>query len=380
MDNWLSGKTEKNIKERREIIMRSKWLISLGLVVCLVLAFTLPMCAPAPAPPVEEEKPPVEEELAKSINIYMGTSPTIDESYAKFIEKELGVRVNHIFLSGGELDARLAAESPYHSAEMVIGAGADSLAHGKEQGWFVLYDSPAWEGVSEPWADSDHYWVSLGLYTIVLLGNEVMLDEAGYTLPDSWDDLLDPKWEGELVMATPPTSSGAFVFLMTVFQIYGFNAGKGEEGAWEYWDAVDKNVSYYTKSSNAPTDLVGKGEFPLGVASMSNVADRIEMGYPLIWTVPKEGVAVDIDGACILQGTKELYTCQKIIDLIRTTGFMKLVGNAGRVTMNPEEAPSILFGTEGFKVIPNLDLEWFCRELPRLNDEWYERIGRKAQG
>lgn len=35
-------------------------LISVGLVVCLLMAFVLPMCAPAP--PVEEEAPPVEEE------------------------------------------------------------------------------------------------------------------------------------------------------------------------------------------------------------------------------------------------------------------------------------------------------------------------------
>ncbi|MCK4354429.1 MAG: spermidine/putrescine ABC transporter substrate-binding protein [Dehalococcoidia bacterium] len=40
--------------------MRLKWLISVGLVICLVMAFALPMCAPAPAPPVEEEVGPYE--------------------------------------------------------------------------------------------------------------------------------------------------------------------------------------------------------------------------------------------------------------------------------------------------------------------------------
>jgi len=40
--------------------MRWKWLISVGLVVCLVLCFALPMCAPAP-PAEEEEAPPTEQ-------------------------------------------------------------------------------------------------------------------------------------------------------------------------------------------------------------------------------------------------------------------------------------------------------------------------------
>ncbi len=55
MKNWLSGKTEKIIKKGGKNIMRWKWLISVGLVVSLLMAFALPMCAPAP--PVEEEKP-----------------------------------------------------------------------------------------------------------------------------------------------------------------------------------------------------------------------------------------------------------------------------------------------------------------------------------
>lgn len=42
--------------------MRWKWLISIGLIVCLVACFALAACAPKAAPPAEEEAPPVEEE------------------------------------------------------------------------------------------------------------------------------------------------------------------------------------------------------------------------------------------------------------------------------------------------------------------------------
>jgi len=337
------------------------------------------MCAPAPAPPIEEEKPPVVEELAKSVNIYTGTSPTVDEGYCKYIGKELGIRVNHMFLSGGELDARLAAESPHYSADMILGAGADSLARAKEEGWSIPYDSLAWEGVSEPWADSDRHWFTLGMFTFVFLGNEVLLDEAGYTMPESWDDLLDPKWKGHIIMPSPLTSGTAFVTTISMLQLHGFNAGKGEEGGWEYMAALDKNINYYTRSGNAPTDLVGKGEFMLALSSMSNVADRIEMGYPLVWLIPEEGVGVDVDASYILKGTEKEYTCQKIIDLTGTTGFMKLIGEAGRVTRNPEEAPSVLFGTKGFKVIPNIDLEWYCEEWDRICDEWKENYLLKQE-
>lgn len=355
--------------------MDRRLLISVGLVVCLVMAFCLPMCAPAP--PVEEEAPPVEEELASSIRAYMCSSPDNNVAVANFITKEMGVQVRQRTQSCGELYARLEAEGPRFSADMGILTCIAEAIMCKEKGWSIPYASPAWEGAGPMDKDPDNYYVGIGCATFVLVGNKNMLDEAGYTLPESWDELLDPKWKDEIIAPSPLTSGTAFRMIYAFMTHYGFNAGKGEEGGWEYMEALDKNIHHYTRSGNAPTDLVGRGEFMLALTSHSMVAPRIEQGYPLVWTIPKEGVGPEPVCAFTLKGTKEEYTCQKIIDVLGTVEFAKLFAGIGYATRFPE-APSALFGGTPYWT-PNIDLEWANVNRSRLCDEWKERIGRVAQ-
>jgi iron(III) transport system substrate-binding protein len=43
----------------------------------------------------------------------------------------------------------------------------------------------------------------------LLVGNKDKLKEKGYALPNSWQELLDPKWKGQIVMPSPLSSGTA---------------------------------------------------------------------------------------------------------------------------------------------------------------------------
>ncbi len=157
-------------------------------------------------------------------------------------------------------------------------------------------------------------------FSFVLVGNKDRLAKAGYKMPESWKDLLDPKWKGEIVMPSPLSSGTANMMRFTFLALYGDAEG------WKFIEALDKNIHHYTRSGNAPTDLVGRGEFMLGITSDENVKKRIDDGYPLIWSIPKEGTGYDGTSALILKGTKKLDTCKKIIDLLGTPEFSETDG------------------------------------------------------
>ena len=354
--------------------MRSKWLISMGLVVCLLMAFALPMCAPAP-PAEEEEAPPVvEEELAKSIRAYMSSTPEHVADQANFIKQKLGVEVRYLYMSCGVIGARLEAEAPRFSADMCISVCGPQAVTAKKEGWSIAYDSPVWRGLGSEWKDPDDYWFNTACVVFVLVGNEDRLAEQGYAMPDSWEDLLDPKWKDQIVMPSPGTSGTAFRMLFTFLQLYGTNVGKGEEGGWEYLAALDKNIDHYTSGGNAPTDLVARGEFTLGITNQAKVQGRIDEGYPLLWTIPEEGSGFGLGPNFILKGAEELYTCQKIIDLLGTKEFSALRAATGYVVK--DDVPIALFGTKP-KLVPNLDLNWAFENQDRLMDEWKTRFVTK---
>ena len=303
--------------------------------------------------------------LAEDINAYMGTSPDNNAKIVKFIKDKTGITVNQTFQSFGEIEARAKAEAPNFNADMIIGCGSPLAFMAKKNGWADSYISPAWKGAQEVYVDPQGAWYNIGNFSFVLVGNKDRLAKAGYPMPKSWKDLLDPKWKGEILMPSPLSSGTANMMRFSWLALYGDAEG------WKFLEALDKNIAYYTRSGNAPTDLVGRGEFTLGITSDENVKKRLDDGYPLIWSIPEEGTGYDGTFALIFKGTKKLDTCKKVIDVMGTQEFSDLMAGIGYLT--PRPAPNALYGQTLPKYI-KLDLGKAADDKPKNNDIWKQKL------
>ncbi len=303
--------------------------------------------------------------IAEDINAYMGTSPDNNAKIAKFIKDKTGITVNQTFQSFGEIEARMKAEAPNFNADMAIGCGSSTGFLAKKSGWAVPYLSPAWKGVPDVFLDPQGNWFNIANFSFVLVANKDRLAKSGQKMPESWKDLTDPKWKGEILMPSPLSSGTANMMRFSFLALYGDAEG------WKFIEALDKNIAYYTRSGNAPTDLVGRGEFTLGITSDENVKKRLDDGYPLLWSIPKEGTGYDGTFAMILKGTKKLDACKKIIDVLGTPEFSELMAAIGYVT--PRPAPNALYG----KTLPTyikLDLGKASDDKAKNNDIWKQKL------
>ncbi len=303
--------------------------------------------------------------LAEEINAYMGTSPDNNAKIVKFIKDKTGITVNQTFQSFGEIEARVKAEAPNFNADMIIGCGSPLAFMAKKNGWADPYISPAWKGTQEVYLDPQGSWYNIGNFSFVLVGNKDRLAKAGYSMPKSWKDLLDPKWKGEILMPSPLSSGTANMMRFSWLALYG------DDDGWKFLEALDKNIAYYTRSGNAPTDLVGRGEFTLGITSDENVKKRIDDGYPLIWSIPAEGTGYDGTFALIFKGTKKLAACKKVIDVLGTPEFSTLMAGIGYLTPRPAE--NALYGQTPPKYI-KLDLGKAAEDRPKNNDIWKQKF------
>jgi iron(III) transport system substrate-binding protein len=303
--------------------------------------------------------------MAEDINAYMGTSPDNNAKIATFIKDKTGITVNQTFQSFGEIEARVKAEAPNFNADMIIGCGSPLAFMAKKNGWADPYVSPAWKGAQDVYVDPQGAWYNIGNFSFVLVGNKDRLKKAGYSRPTSWKDLLDPKWKGEILMPSPLSSGTANMMRFSWLALYGDDEG------WKFLEALDKNIAYYTRSGNAPTDLVGRGEFILGITSDENVKKRLDDGYPLIWSIPTEGTGYDGTFALIFKGTKKLAACKKVIDVLGTPEFSALMAGIGYLT--PRPAPNALYGTTPPKYI-KLDLGKAAEDRPKNNDIWKQKF------
>ena len=303
--------------------------------------------------------------MAEEVNAYMGLSPENNVKVVNFIKSKTGITVNQNFQSFGEIEAKVKAEAPNFNADMILGCGSPLAFMSKKNGWSVPYVSSAWKGVTDVFMDPKGAWYNYANFSFVLVGNKDRLAKAGYKMPESWKDLLDPKWKGEIVMPSPLSSGTANMMRYTFLALYGDDAG------WKYLADLDKNIHHYTRSGNAPTDLVGRGEFILGITSDENVKKRLDDGYPLIWTVPKEGTGYDGTYALILKGTKKSNTCKKVIDALGTPELSELMAGIGYVT--PRPAPNKLYGQTLPKFV-KIDQGRAAADRPKNNDIWKKKF------
>jgi iron(III) transport system substrate-binding protein len=302
---------------------------------------------------------------AKEIKAYMGTSPENNVKIVNFVKEKTGIQLLQTFQSFGEIEARVKSEAPNFNADMIVGCGSPLAFMAKKNKWSVPYQSPGWKGVGPVFVDSDGDWFNISNFSFVLVGNKDKLKEKGYAMPKSWKDLLDPKWKDQIVMPSPLSSGTANMMRYTFLALYG------EEEGWKFLAGLDKNIHHYTRSGNAPTDLVGRGEFLLGITSDENVKKRIDEGYPLIWSIPEEGIGYDGTYALILKGTKNTKECKKVIDVLGSQGLSELMAGIGYMTPRPAE--NKLYGKVSPKYI-KFDLGWAAENRPKWNDIWKEKF------
>jgi len=359
--------------------MKKQMFIPFSITLLLILSsVTIAFCAKE-APKSETKQKNKEEELAPSIKAYMCFSPDQNAEVCAFIKEKLGVEVKQHFMSDGEIGAKLIAESPRFSVDMCISVGSANYYRAKKEGWIIPYpNSPTWQGVSAVFKDPDNHFFVTEVSPLIFLYNKDLLAKEGYEVPESWDDLLDPKWKDQIVVPSPLTSGNGYKIIVAAMTLYGFNVDKGEEGGWEYLDALDKNINHYTRSGSAPVSLVARKEFMLGITYAANVLSLIDQGYHIGYVLPKEGVGYDAYAAFILKGTENEYTCKKVIDLLGTKEFCELVNSFGTYSTKDPTAVNPLFA-KAPNYIPNIDLKWAADNHERLCDEWQGRYLMKQE-
>ena len=308
-------------------------------------------------------------QAADSINAYMGFSREVNEALAKRIQEKTGVEVKNITLSWGEIWARLVSEAPRFNADMVLSFGGASAIDGAKKGYYIPYKSPAWEDIAPAFKAPDGAYYALGTFSFILIGNKQKLAEKGYGMPVTWKELLEPKWQGQIVAPSPRTSGTAFMINFSFLSLYGWDEG------WKYLEGLDNNMAFYTKSGNAPTDLVGRGEYLLGLTSDENVLNRIEQGYPIVWTVPLEGIGYEGNYCTILKGTQKLELCRKVMDYLGTKDCSEFVASMGYIPPRPGIS-SALYGAATPKFI-KIDYDWAYANRSKIIKTWKSKFMMK---
>jgi iron(III) transport system substrate-binding protein len=243
------------------------------------------------------------------------------EGMKQEFEAEFGITVNYVRMSTGEALARLEAERDNPQFDIMWGGPVDTYISGVQKGLFQQYESPNAKDLlnQELYRDKDNYWTGIYVGSLGFATNtDWLAAHPGVEAPTSWDDLLRPEFEGQIMVAHPSTSGTSYTAMATVLQM------RGEEAGWDYLQKYAGQVLQFTKSGSAPAKFVGAGEAAVGIVFSHDIVKQLEAGLPLTLSVPAEGTGYEIGGQAIVEGAKHLDAAQKWYDWALTSDAQAL--------------------------------------------------------
>lgn len=286
------------------------------------------------------------------------------------------IKINWVRDSTGVVTAKLLAERDNPQADVVWGLAATSLLLLKSEGMLEPYAPAGVESLDPKFVDKGDTptWVGMDAWVASVCYNTVESEKAGLTPPTSWKDLTDPMYKGHVIMPNPNSSGTGFLDVSSWLQMFG------EEGGWEYMDALHENIARYTHSGSKPCKLAAAGEIPIGVSFAFRGAKSKADGAPLEIIVPSEGVGWDMEATAIVAGTDDLEAAQKLVDFTVTKEAMEMYNTGYAVVAMPGVAKPVEHFPEGLldAMIDN-DFEFAANNRAEILKEWQSRYDGKSE-
>jgi iron(III) transport system substrate-binding protein len=309
----------------------------------------------------------------QSVNAYT----TVEEPLAKQLfdqfEKETGIKVNWVRLSGGEAEARMEAERENPQASIWVGGVGLNHMSAKRKGLTTPYRSRMANNTPAQYRDPENYWIGLYLGPLGFITNNTRAEELNIKPPQSWADLLKPEYKGLIRVANPTTSGTAYNVITTVRYVFGGD----EEKAFDYLKKLDVNIDQYTRSGSAGGKSVAIGEIPVAIGYVHDMVKLKVEGAPVTINVPTEGTGFEIASMSLVKGGKDPVNAKKLYDWILNKTAQDIIGQwyviplSKLATKNP-----VAFSMDEVNTV-NQDLQWDADNKTRLLERWTREIGSK---
>lgn len=141
--------------------------------------------------------------------------------------------------------------------------------------------------------------------------NTEKLKKLGVTeIPKCWKDLLNPKFKNEIQISDPQSAGTAYTAIATFVQLWG------EDEAFNYLKALDKNISQYPKAGTAPAHNLARGETTIGIGFLQNYSFEKQNGAPIEVVVPCEGTGYELGGVSVIKNARNLKNAELFVDWV----------------------------------------------------------------
>ena len=308
-----------------------------------------------------------------TISVYSALNEsTNNQFFAAFKTAYPQVTINVLPLAAaGELQTRIRTEKASPKADIFIGGSSEFHDPLGKEGLLDAYIAPNAKDIAAQFKEATGLWT--GWYTGIFgfISNNTRISEVGGKKPATWDDLLDPAWKGKLVLPSPVTTGGGYIFIAT--QIFRFN--RDEAKAMDFMKKLHVNIAQYVPTSPGALTLIDQGQF-VGCPNWAHdILTEKGKGNPIDLTVPSD-TGFEVGAVSIVKGTKSLAAAQALVNwsITKEAGDLNVkLSNRGSTRTDVAPAAGAPKLTE-VKLV-NYDRQWATDNKDRIIKMWQQTVG-----
>jgi len=236
--------------------------------------------------------------------VYKELSASLNKGFKAYYKETYGKDVDITFVRPGGWPVvvdKVRSWGGKPDADIFLGAGAPAHELLKKEGLIVPYKPKGSDKIPAEWhgmkvKDKDDLWTCFAPWIVTNLYNEKVLKKLRLPPPKTWNDLLDPIYRGNIVHTLPYASGTMHEAVEILMQ------GFGEDEAWKYLRLLAANLARFSTGSTDTTQLVARGEVPIGIAQpqMNAMAARKD-GFPVRDLLPEKTILVP-EAVALLKG------------------------------------------------------------------------------
>ena len=211
---------------------------------------------------------------------------------------------------------RVRAEAANPQADLWWGGPSVLFEQAERESLLAPYQ-PTWHEHAWPAAFSPrHHWYGT-FRTVKVIGyNDQRLSPE--TAPQDWDDLLDPRWRGQVVIRSP-MESGTMKSLFSAMVCRFYSQDGRPDRGYDWLRRLDANTKAYAASPAALMMMIGRQE---GLVTLWDLTDillqRREQAMPIWFAIPRSGALVLNEGIAVVRGARHPRLAEQFYEFVTT--------------------------------------------------------------
>jgi iron(III) transport system substrate-binding protein len=285
-----------------------------------------------------------------------------------FEAKHPDVDVRWLDMGSQEVYDRVRSEAANPQSDVWYGGPQTIFTRGAKDGLLAPY-RPTWSGkIPETSRDPLNLYFAVYRTAPVLVYNKAVVkpEEA----PGDWDDLLDPRWKGKILIRDP-LASGTMRTLYGMILARSIQETGNPERGWDWLRRFDGQTKEYVQNPALLMEKLNRREGLITVWELTDMLWQAKRGAPLGYRFAKSGAPVIDDSIGLVKGARHPEEAKAFIEYVGSIEAQELAAREAfrlpaRLDLPSERLPQ--WAQDVLRDLKPADVDWNL--IAKSGQEW----------